>query len=590
MKLKRLLCALTVAALVAGACPAFAAEIPAVDPPSREVINDDAGWQWLPLGGSDYWRVWRQSGGERGEYAIYSADKTPLIDFGVYNDYGFAFTRGYLAAGKDNAYQYLGLDLKPAFGMTFAYAGDFYESGVANVQLTENRSGVLSCKGKLLAEAPAGGFVTAGWLTPGNLVDVTTGMPRGTTDSGLTAYDYEVSVWNVETGEAVLAPTRDWTSAFPLPDGSILLQNNLAPDNYQSNEWAHALRAPDGAQSALTLPGFVSEVVDGRYLICSEYFTVESVDDSIYGAPVTLTPTRSAVYDMQSRQILADDLDYNGDMVGRPFTLDFSDGYSPAKQLGNSWWSNGRYGSGSNGKFGLLSPAGGWALAPAYDSLQRVAPGRYFAMKGDARTLIGPDGKTLRTYSGDVSAQTLATRCSDWAQPELMQAVDAGLLPESERGLYEEPVTRLQFCRLLVGALDLAGAEAPETLGVSFPDTDDAAVLRAAKLGIVQGKGDGFAPFDDLTRQEAATMLSRAADVLALKAPDDAAAPFADANNIADWAARAVSEMRALGVMQGEEQNRFSPEKPYTKEQSVLTLLRLYTKTTLDNSPASKDN
>ena len=97
-----------------------------------------------------------------------------------------------------------------------------------------------------------------------------------------------------------------------------------------------------------------------------------------------------------------------------------------------------------------------------------------------------------------------------------------------------------------------------------------------AALGVVNGTGGGkFEPNAQLTREEAATMLSRLAD--ALDQPLTAQAPaFADNSAISDWAYDAVGQMQATGVMNGVGENTFAPADDYTREQSIVTIMRLY--------------
>jgi len=101
-------------------------------------------------------------------------------------------------------------------------------------------------------------------------------------------------------------------------------------------------------------------------------------------------------------------------------------------------------------------------------------------------------------------------------------------------------------------------------------------VEKAAFIGVVNGVGDNkFDPDAQLTREQAATMLSRLADAVGKPLPKQAAA-FKDNGDISDWALESVGQMQAAGIMNGVGDNIFAPQDPYTREQSIVTILRLY--------------
>lgn len=51
--------------------------------------------------------------------------------------------------------------------------------------------------------------------------------------------------------------------------------------------------------------------------------------------------------------------------------------------------------------------------------------------------------------------------------------------------------------------------------------------------------------------------------------------PFQDAEQIADWAKESVAVMYHWGILQGKEDGSFDPQGSFTREQCLLTLLRL---------------
>ncbi len=168
-----------------------------------------------------------------------------------------------------------------------------------------------------------------------------------------------------------------------------------------------------------------------------------------------------------------------------------------------------------------------------------------------------------------------------WAQKELDEAIAAGIVPDAQRRDWRDDCTRGDFCRLVSAALDATGKQLAEFINIAFADTADSAILHAARLGVVNGVGGGrFAPELPVTRQEAAVMLARAAELLGLRV-EGAEKQFSDRDEFADWAKDGIGTItRITGggtpVMRGVSADRFAAKGAYTREQAILTMLRLY--------------
>ena len=70
-------------------------------------------------------------------------------------------------------------------------------------------------------------------------------------------------------------------------------------------------------------------------------------------------------------------------------------------------------------------------------------------------------------------------------------------------------------------------------------------------------------------------MLSRLAAAIG-KPLTQQAATFNDNDSISSWAFDAVGEMQATGIMGGVGNNTFAPKSDYTREQSIITIMRLF--------------
>ena len=167
-----------------------------------------------------------------------------------------------------------------------------------------------------------------------------------------------------------------------------------------------------------------------------------------------------------------------------------------------------------------------------------------------------------------------AERPSAWAEEKVAYGIETGIVPQSLQSAYGNAATRAEFCALAVGLYEKIKGEIAER--AYFTDTQDVNVEKMAAVGVVNGVGDGrFDPSAPLTRQEAATMLCRLAEA-AGKPLENALPDFEDKALIASWAESSVGSMQASGVMDGVGGGMFAPTDPYTREQSIVTVMRLY--------------
>jgi len=168
-----------------------------------------------------------------------------------------------------------------------------------------------------------------------------------------------------------------------------------------------------------------------------------------------------------------------------------------------------------------------------------------------------------------------AKQPSEWAKDAVNEAIAQGLVPKNLQSQYTQPATRAEFCALVVAFYEFI-TDSEITERVKFDDTNDINVEKAASIGVVYGMGDNkFAPHAKLNRQQAAAMLSRLASAidkpLPLVYPD-----FADKDMLEAWAYYEVGGVQEAGIMQGVGDNAFAPLNPYTREQCILTIMRLY--------------
>ena len=182
---------------------------------------------------------------------------------------------------------------------------------------------------------------------------------------------------------------------------------------------------------------------------------------------------------------------------------------------------------------------------------------------------------------------------SDWAAAEVAEALSLDIAPDALQDQYTAPITRKEFCALIIKMLvvkngkgiDIILRENGKQRTNAFTDTNNSTVQAAYALGIVSGYGNGlFMPENDITRQEAAVMLIRAANYIGDVPHAEKPAAYADQSDIEPWAADSVAiaalvlkdSISELPLMAGTGNNKFSPLDLYTREQAIITAKRLF--------------
>lgn len=185
------------------------------------------------------------------------------------------------------------------------------------------------------------------------------------------------------------------------------------------------------------------------------------------------------------------------------------------------------------------------------------------------------------TYGTDIVeyiSHIVSTTPSAWAQEYVDWAIANNLLPyDYLRGNYQNNITRAEFCTLLTFMIqEFTGKNIEELQGnlpydpKLFSDSYYDYVYYMASLGIVNGVSETeFNPLGEITREEAAVMLYRAAKV----AGCDVSAPATNLKGVSNWATDGVNFVVDKGIMNGTDVG-FEPQGKYTKEQAITTFVR----------------
>jgi hypothetical protein len=197
---------------------------------------------------------------------------------------------------------------------------------------------------------------------------------------------------------------------------------------------------------------------------------------------------------------------------------------------------------------------------------------------------------------------------SDWALAEVNAAIEHKIVPTELQTDYATPISRSDFCKVVIAFVESKSGKDIQALldemrikpnANEFTDTNDIHIAYASSLGIVNGKGNGkFAPDSSITREEAATMLTRTVKALSLddfksySANDltearmniDMEWAFRDYYKISDWAYESVEYIASCrdwfnenskAVMGSMGADKFEPQSLYTREQSYISFNRL---------------
>ena len=166
---------------------------------------------------------------------------------------------------------------------------------------------------------------------------------------------------------------------------------------------------------------------------------------------------------------------------------------------------------------------------------------------------------------------------SHWAKDYIQKLYDKGAINGTSADTFNADgnVYRQDFVKILVGALEMTVSDSAST----FSDVPENAyyktfVMTAYENGLIQGVGDGFGVGTNITRQDAAVILSRVLEKKGI-ASDTKAESFADDAQISDYAKDAVANVRASGIFGGDSNGNFNPKSYLSRAETCAIICRL---------------
>jgi hypothetical protein len=196
----------------------------------------------------------------------------------------------------------------------------------------------------------------------------------------------------------------------------------------------------------------------------------------------------------------------------------------------------------------------------------------------------GDEGDGLIYIAATSEKQTenteVTTPPSAWAQSSVDSAVALGLATADLTNGYQATTTRAEFCRAAINFLRKYGYNVDSVTAKTFADTSDKDIGIAAALGITSGTDAAknlFSPDNPLTREQAATMLCNVLKVIGVSY-ESVPVAWTDKTEVSGWATEGVDVMYNAKIMGGTSADElvFSPQSPYTHEQSIITLVNLW--------------
>ncbi len=177
-----------------------------------------------------------------------------------------------------------------------------------------------------------------------------------------------------------------------------------------------------------------------------------------------------------------------------------------------------------------------------------------------------------------------ASAPAHWAEQALSEAALRGIVLGYPDGSVQpdRAVTRAEICTMIIRMLgEEDAAKTGRRFPSSFRDVDEnywgKGYLEVAReKGIFRGdSGDLAAPGRGVTRAEAVTMLDRCVVALGVPLENVGSGGLADAQQIPSWARESVNRLAAAGVVLGDVDGRFYPERGLTRAEAATLTLRV---------------
>lgn len=198
-----------------------------------------------------------------------------------------------------------------------------------------------------------------------------------------------------------------------------------------------------------------------------------------------------------------------------------------------------------------------------------------------------PTNSTPTTDNGDTDEKNGSTDTLfndmhgfDWASEAVSSLAEKGIVNGVGENKFEPAATvkREEFVKMIVNAFNISADNTEKA--DEFKDVDKESwaypyIAAATERGIINGTSDSaFGVGDDIKREDMAVIIYRTLTSLNKIGGDLLKADFADYDEISDYAKAAVDSLSVEGIINGKDENRFSPADSATRAEAAVIIYR----------------
>lgn len=187
---------------------------------------------------------------------------------------------------------------------------------------------------------------------------------------------------------------------------------------------------------------------------------------------------------------------------------------------------------------------------------------------------------TNSTYTIIYNVAAFSDAKGKWYEAQANEMASRKILTGITEGAFggDNAITRAEFAAVIVRALGLPQVSASKFGDVSGGSWYNGYVGAAYKTGIITGRSNAvFDPDANITREEAMSMLARAAKITGYKDSDADIGTYSDLGRISPWAKDAVSFSLKNGLIVGSD-GVIRPNDIITRAETATAVLRLLQK------------